>query len=51
MTIGNAASLSGGSYQGLIGEIIIFNRALDKDERWAIEAYLGKKWGISVNQN
>ncbi len=51
MTIGNAASLSGGFYQGLIGEIIIFNRALDKDERWAIEAYLGKKWGISVNQN
>jgi prepilin-type N-terminal cleavage/methylation domain-containing protein len=50
MTIGNAASLSGGFYQGLIGEIIIFNRALDKDERWAIEAYLGKKWGISVNQ-
>lgn len=51
MTIGNAASISGGFYQGLIGEIIIFNRALDKDERWAIEAYLGKKWGISTNQN
>ncbi|MES2961564.1 MAG: prepilin-type N-terminal cleavage/methylation domain-containing protein [Pseudomonadota bacterium] len=51
MTIGNAGSLSGGFYQGLIGEIIIFNRSLDKDERWAIEAYLGKKWGISVNQN
>jgi len=51
MTIGNSTSLSGGFYQGLIGEIIIFNRALDKDERWAIEAYLGKKWGISVNQN
>lgn len=51
MAIGNTASLSGGFYQGLIGEIIIFNRALDKDERWAIEAYLSKKWGISVNQN
>lgn len=40
-----------GYYQGLIGEIIIFTRTLTKAERWAIESYLGQKWGISVTQN
>ncbi len=35
-------------YQGNIGEIIIFNRALKNEERDAIEDYLGRKWGIRV---
>lgn len=33
---------------GVIGEIIIFDRALKTDERKAIESYLGKKWRIVV---
>lgn len=35
-----------GSFRGHIGEIIIFDRALDTDEREAVEQYLLKKWGI-----
>jgi prepilin-type N-terminal cleavage/methylation domain-containing protein len=50
MTIGNAAGLAAGFYQGMIGEIIIFNRNLSTQERWAIETYLGQKWGITTNQ-
>ena len=33
---------------GNIGEIIIFSRALNDEERSAVEKYLGKKWGIAV---
>lgn len=33
-------------YQGVISEMIIFNRALKNEERQAIEKYLSKKWGI-----
>ena len=35
-------------FHGYIGEIIIFDRALKKEERQSIEAYLGKKWGIAM---
>ncbi len=35
-----------GTFSGHIGEIIIFDRALDTDEREAVEQYLLKKWGI-----
>jgi len=35
-------------FSGHIGEIIIFDRALKKEERQSIEAYLGKKWGIAM---
>lgn len=35
-------------FNGYIGELIIFDRALKKEERQSIEAYLGKKWGISM---
>jgi hypothetical protein len=35
-----------GTFGGYIGEIIIFDRALDTDEREAVEQYLLKKWGI-----
>lgn len=34
-------------YNGFIGELIFFNRALKAEERTAVEAYLIKKWGIS----
>ncbi len=35
-------------FGGYIGEIIIFDRSLKKEERQSIESYLGKKWGIAV---
>ena len=35
-------------FTGHIGEIIIYDRALKKEERQSIEAYLGKKWGITM---
>ena len=34
---------------GTIGEIIIFDRVLNQEERKAIEGYLGKKWSIKVS--
>lgn len=34
---------------GIIGEIIIFDRALNQEERKSIESYLGKKWSIKVS--
>lgn len=37
------------AFNGNIGEIIIFNRALNDEERKAIEKYLGQKWGIKVS--
>ena len=41
--------VSGGeSLSGGIGEIIIFSRALNEEERKAVESYLAKKWAIKV---
>jgi prepilin-type N-terminal cleavage/methylation domain-containing protein len=37
-------------YQGFIGEIIVFNKALNAEERRVVETYLSKKWDIPVNQ-
>jgi hypothetical protein len=34
--------------EGKIGEILIFNRALNTTERQQVERYLGWKWGITV---
>ncbi len=45
----SASAVSATDYfHGYIGEIIIFDRALKKEERQSIEAYLGKKWGIAM---
>ena len=35
-----------GSWGGDIGEVVIYNRVLTKTERWAVQDYLIKKWGI-----
>ncbi len=35
-------------FSGHIGELVIFDRALKREERRSIEAYLGKKWGIAT---
>ncbi|MCU0660004.1 MAG: InlB B-repeat-containing protein [Candidatus Pacebacteria bacterium] len=34
---------------GKIGEVIVYNRALDDDEIDCVEAYLGDKWSIPVS--
>ncbi len=36
------------SYNGDIGEIIMFNRVLTTEERQAVESYLGKKFGVNI---
>ena len=35
-------------FTGYIGELIIYDRNLKKEERQAVEAYLGKKWGVAM---
>ncbi|GDX35904.1 hypothetical protein LBMAG18_04150 [Alphaproteobacteria bacterium] len=35
-------------FVGDIGEIVIYSRALNTEERQSVEKYLGKKWGIAV---
>jgi prepilin-type N-terminal cleavage/methylation domain-containing protein len=37
------------SYQGKVGEIIIFSRALSAADRRTVEQYLAKKWGIALS--
>ena len=34
--------------EGYISEIIIFDRALKKEERISVQNYLAKKWGIKI---
>ncbi len=45
------SSISGlnGYFNGDIAEIIIFTRALNNDEKKAVEGYLGKKWAIVIS--
>ena len=44
---GQNESVTPASYfNGYIGELIIFSRALKVEERTSVEAYLKKKWGI-----
>lgn len=45
--IGRDGLSSGTAYfTGYLGELIIFDRTLKDEERQAIEAYLGQKWGV-----
>ena len=44
-----AKNPSGGYYNGNIGEIIIFSRAIKNSERLNIENYLQTKWGIKFS--
>ena len=37
-------------FNGYIGEIIIFDRALNESERKKIEDYLSEKWGINIKR-
>jgi hypothetical protein len=48
LTLGKT-NLAGNQYfNGFIGEIIIFDRALKDEERISIQNYLSKKWGIKI---
>jgi len=38
----------GREYFGDMGEVVIYNRALNWQERHAVEQYLGDKWGLAV---
>jgi hypothetical protein len=49
LTIGNFATPSSTyAFTGQIGEILIYNRTLTTAERQFVEAYLGRKWSVSV---
>lgn len=51
VTVGNLG-IGGGNVRplnGQISEIIIYNRALKQDEIDDVEAYLSKKYSISLN--
>ncbi len=39
---------TGNNFVGNIGEIIIFTKYINDDERKDIEKYLGKKWGVAI---
>jgi hypothetical protein len=41
----------GRSYYGDIAEMVVYNRALDDDERKALEYYLASKWGLATTVN
>ncbi len=47
-TIGVLAGSMTRSWNGDIGEIIVYNKTLSSTERTSIEAYLSAKWGIQV---
>ncbi len=38
-------------FNGYIGELIIYDRNLKKEERQSVETYLGKKWGVALVQS
>ncbi len=46
--LGKDGTTSPAFFGGHIGELIIFDRALKREERQSIETYLGKKWGITM---
>jgi len=52
LSVDNVYAAIGGAsfgYKGDISEILIFNRALQNDERQQVEGYLAWKWGLVQN--
>lgn len=45
----NSSSNNTAFYNGFMAEIIIYSRALNTEERKAVEAYLGRKYAIKVS--
>ncbi|MGV0924684.1 hypothetical protein [Empedobacter tilapiae] len=49
-TLGGA-SLTGGSFKGLIGEVFFYEKALTLQEQDKIRSYLGMKYGLTLDEN
>ena len=47
--IGNQANPTTETWNGYIGEVIIYNTALTDTQRQQIQTYLGNKWGLTVS--
>ena len=50
LTVGNVATGTADYLEGVLGEVIVFDRSLKQEERQSVEEYLGKKWGITVSK-
>ena len=48
--IGSSGGAGNETWKGLISEIIVYDRVLKNEERRSIEKYLGKKYGIKINE-
>ena len=42
------AAYGGSNWLGYIGEVLLFNNAMDAAERREVESYLATKWGITI---
>jgi len=40
---------SEGSYAGMLSEVLAFNTALDSQDRYVVDTYWGKKWGVAMD--
>lgn len=47
-SIGTYRTTAANYFNGLLGEILAYNRVLTVTERRAVQSYLGKKWGVTV---
>lgn len=47
-SLGGVISATQHLFDGFIGEVIVYQRALSAAERQTVERYLGRKWGITV---
>jgi prepilin-type N-terminal cleavage/methylation domain-containing protein len=50
MYIGSSGGAGNETWKGLISEIIVYDRVLKNEERKSVEKYLGKKYGIKINE-
>lgn len=41
----------GKDYNGEVGEVIVYNKALSNEERKVIEKYLGQKWSVKITES
>ncbi|NDD66425.1 hypothetical protein EBZ35_02070, partial [bacterium] len=45
-SLGGQAGASTGFYQGLLGEVMVFNQLLSTSDRYIMDGYLATKWGV-----
>jgi hypothetical protein len=48
LVIGQTPGVAAQVFDGLIGEILVYNKALTPDERQQVEQYISKKWQITL---